>query len=55
MLPERNDGADLGGQSAELVAGHVQVLQPVKAGDVRRQGGKVVVVDVKCREVGEPP
>lgn len=53
--PERNHVAQLGGQAAELIGRQVQVDQVGQLGDVGRDSGEVVVVDVQCRQVGEGP
>ncbi len=54
-LPERNHVAQLGGQAAELIGRQVQVDQVGQLGDVRRDAGQVVVVDVQCCQVGQGP
>lgn len=54
-LPERNHIAQFGGQAAELIGRQVQVDQVGQLGDVWRDAGQVVIVDVQCSEVGERP
>lgn len=53
--PERNHVAQFGRQAAQLIGRQVQVDQVGQLGDVGRDSGEVVVVDVQCRQVGECP
>lgn len=55
LLPERNHVAQFGGQAAELIGRQVQVDQVGQLGDVRRDAGQVVVVDVQRRQVSQGP
>lgn len=53
--PERNHVAQFGRQAAQLIGRQVQVDQVGQLGDVGRDSGEVVIVDVQCRQVGECP
>lgn len=53
--PERDHVAQFGGQAAELIGRQVQVDQVGQLGDVRRDAGQVVVIDVQCCQVSERP
>lgn len=53
--PEWDHVAQFGGQAAELIGRQVQVDQVGQLGDVRRDAGQVVVVDVQRRQVSERP
>lgn len=54
-LPERDHVAKFGGQTAEFIGRQVQVDQVGQLGDVWRDAGQVIVIDVQRREVGECP
>lgn len=54
-LPERDHVAQFGGQTAEFIGRQVQVDQVGQLGDVWRDAGQVIVIDVQRREVGECP
>lgn len=54
-LPERDHVAQFGGQTAKFIGRQVQVDQVGQLGDVWRDAGQVIVIDVQRREVGECP
>lgn len=54
-VPERDHVAQFGRKAAELIGRQVQVDQVGQFGDVWRDAGQVVVIDVQRGEVGEGP